>query len=228
MKKILMTLAVLILTGAAANAQAYRNSRYYNQRTGHLDYSLRKNMYERGENYYGLRIGPSFSTVNSDDPCLDGGDSQTGLNIGAVAGIALSDKAPLFLETGLYYTEKGGKKKIENGKKMTYDLNYLEVPITVKYAYPIDENFSIQPFAGGYLACGVGGKIKNYGLREAESSFSSDCFKRFDGGLRVGCGAAYDMFYFDITYDIGLANICHDEFDTSRNGCLTLNFGVNF
>ena len=206
MKKILMTLAVLILTGAAANAQAYRNSRYYNQRTGHLDYSLRKNMYERGENYYGLRIGPSFSTVNSDDPCLDGGDSQTGLDIGAVAGIALSDKAPLFLETGLYYTEKGGKKKIENGKKMTYDLNYLEVPITVKYAYPIDENFSIQPFAGGYLACGVGGKIKNYGLREAESSFSSDCFKRFDGGLRVGCGAAYDMFYFDITYDIGRRN----------------------
>ena len=98
----------------------------------------------------------------------------------------------------------------------------------MKYAYPIDENFSIQPFAGGYIACGVGGKIKNYGLREAESSFSSDCFKRFDGGLRVGCGAAYDMFYFDITYDIGLANICHDEFDTSHNGCLTLNFGVNF
>lgn len=225
-----IALAALMLTGSAAQAQAYRNSRYYNERTGHLDYSTRRggNMYASGENYYGLRIGPSFSTVNSDDETLDGGDSQTGLNIGAVAGIALSDRTPLFLETGLYYTEKGGKKKLQNGKKMTYDLNYLEVPITVKYAYAIDDHFSVQPFAGGYLACGVGGKIKNYGLRESESSFSSDRFKRFDGGLRVGCGAAYDMFYFDLTYDIGLANIYHDEFDTSHNGCLTLNFGVNF
>ena len=44
----------------------------------------------------------------------------------------------------------------------------------------------------------------------------------------MGCGVAYDMFYADLTYDVGLANICHDEFDTSHNGCLTLNFGVNF
>ena len=136
--------------------------------------------------------------------------------------------SPQISETGLYYTEKGGKKKLDDGKKMTYDLNYLEVPLTVKYAYPIDDHFSIQPFAGGYLACGVGGKIKNYREREADPSFSSDRFKRFDGGLRLGCGVAYDMFYADLTYDVGLANICHDEFDTSHNGCLTLNFGVNF
>lgn len=166
--------------------------------------------------------------MSSDDKTLDGGNAQTGLNVGAVVGIALSDRAPVFFETGLYYTEKGGKKKLDDGKKMTYDLNYLEVPLTVKYAYPIDDHFSIQPFAGGYLACGVGGKIKNYREREADPSFSSDRFKRFDGGLRLGCGVAYDMFYADLTYDVGLANICHDEFDTSHNGCLTLNFGVNF
>lgn len=226
---IFMALAAMLLS-APAQAQAYKNSRYYNQRTGHLDYSSYKsvNMFSKGENYFGLRIGPSFSTVSSDDKTLDGGNAQTGLNIGAVAGIALSERMPLFLETGIYYTEKGGKKKLADGKKMTYDLNYLEVPITVKYAYAIDDHFSVQPFAGGYLSCGVGGKIKNYRDREADDSFSSDRFKRFDGGLRVGIGAAYDLFYADLTYDIGLANICHDEFDTSHNGCLTLNFGVNF
>ena len=42
------------------------------------------------------------------------------------------------------------------------------------------------------------------------------------------CGIGYDMFYADLTYDIGLANICHDSFDKSRNGALQLNFGVNF
>lgn len=231
MKKFFMlALATLMLSVTAVQAQAYRNSRYYNERTGHLDYSQRRNdsFFGRGANYYGLRIGPSFSTVNSDDPVLDGGSSQAGLNIGAVVGLSLSAQAPLYLETGLFYNEKGGKKKVADGKKMTYDLNYLELPIVVKYAIDVDDYFTVQPFVGGYLACGVGGKIRNYSDRVAESSFSKKYFQRFDGGLRVGCGVGYDMFYADISYDLGLANICHDEFDRSHNGCLTLNFGVNF
>lgn len=231
MKKILlMAIAALMLYIAPANAQAYKSSRYYNDRTGHLDYSQNHNdsFFGQRANYYGLRIGPSFSTVNSDDPNLDGGNSQTGLNIGAVVGFALIDQEPLYIETGLFYTEKGGKKMLKDGKKMTYDLNYLELPAVVKYAIEIDDDFSVQPFAGCYLACGTSGKIRNYEERKAESSFSKQYFQRFDGGLRFGCGVGYDMFYADLTYDVGLSNICHDEFDKSHNGCLTLNFGVNF
>lgn len=229
MKKIIVMALAAVCT-LSASAQSYRESRYYNNRTDRLDYGSRRYLgggTRLGDTYYGLRIGPSFSTVNSDDSRLDGGDSQVGLNVGAVVGLPLSDRLPLYFETGLYYTEKGGKKDL-GSKKMTYDLNYLEVPLTVKYIYNVDPHFSIQPLFGGYLACGVGGKIKNFEDRAAQNSFSEDNFKRFDGGLRLGCGVAYDLFYADITYDIGLANICHDTFDTSHNGCLTLNFGVNF
>ena len=232
MKKFfIMAAAAFTLSATAAQAQAYRNSRYYNERTGHLDYSQHRrndSFFGRGGNYYGLRIGPSFSTVNSDDKTLDGGNSQTGLNIGAVIGVSLTDQAPLYLETGLFYNEKGGKKTLDNGKKMTYDLNYLEVPLTVKYAVDVDGKFSVQPFFGGYFARGVGGKISKYGDRVAESSFSKQYFQRFDAGLKFGCGLGYDMFYADLGYELGLTNICHDEFDKSHNGCLMLTFGVNF
>ena len=138
-KYLIMTLAALTLS-ATAGAQAYKNSRYYNERTGHLDYSQRHNdsFFGQSANYYGLRIGPSFSTVNSDDDNLDGGKSQTGLNVGAVVGFSLSPQAPLYLETGLFYNEKGGKKNLSNGKKMTYDLNYLEMPVVVKYAIEME------------------------------------------------------------------------------------------
>ena len=75
-------------------------------------------------------------------------------------------------------------------------------------------------------------KVKDYGTskddRAVYSSFSGDFFKRFDGGLRFGCGAGYDIFYLELAFDLGLSNICHDMFDTSRNRSLTLNFGVNF
>ena len=229
MKKIFLIAMAIITLTLSAQAQAYRDSRYYNNSSGRLEYTYHHHdgVIGTGDVYYGLRLGPAFSTVNSDDKALDGGDSQTGLNLGAVIGFGLSDTTPLFLETGLFYVEKGGKNVFE-GKKMTYDLNYLQVPIVAKYVIDIDGDFSVQPFFGGYLACGVGGKIKNYGDRQSESSFSHKYFQRFDGGLRIGCGAAYDMFYVDLGYDIGLSNITHDEFDASHNRCWTLSLGVNF
>lgn len=212
-----MTLALVAIATLTATAQTYSGSSFYD----------RENPMGTGSMYYGFRIGPTFSTVNSDDANLDGGNSQTGLTLGAVMGFQLSDDIPLFLETGLSYTEKGGKKTL-TGKKMTYDLNYLEIPILVKYIYDIDGHFSVQPLFGGYLSYGISGKIKNFGERHAQDSFSDTTFKRFDGGLRIGCGVSYDLFYADLSYDIGLSNICHDTFDTSHNGCLYLNFGVNF
>ena len=51
--------------------------------------------------YYGLRLGAAFSTVNSDDPYLDGGSTKTGLNVGAVAGFQLGYRSPVYFETGL-------------------------------------------------------------------------------------------------------------------------------
>ena len=212
-----MTLALVAIATLTATAQTYSGSSFYD----------RENPMGTGSMYYGFRRGPTFSTVNSDDANLDGGNSQTGLTLGAVMGFQLSDDIPLFLETGLSYTEKGGKKTL-TGKKMTYDLNYLEIPILVKYIYDIDGHFSVQPLFGGYLSYGISGKIKNFGERHAQDSFSDTTFKRFDGGLRIGCGVGYDLFYADLSYDIGLSNICHDTFDTSHNGCLYLNFGVNF
>lgn len=177
--------------------------------------------------YYGLRVGLGLTSINSDDDNLDGSDIQTGLNLGALVGFQLSPKAPVYFESGLYYTEKGGKGKIK-GTKFTYDLNYLQVPLILKYKYEVDSEFSIQPFAGGYLAYGISGRYKDYKARITHSSFSDDAFRRFDGGLRFGIGFEYNTIYCELGYDLGLANICHDDFDKSTNNAFAINLGVNF
>ena len=177
--------------------------------------------------YYGLRLGLALASVNSDDDKLDGGSMQSGLHLGAVIGFQLSSSAPVYLESGLAYTEKGGKGTLEH-KKFTYSLNYLEMPIVVKYRYEMSDEMSIQPFAGGYLAVGISGKMKDYGDRTVESSFTDERFKRFDGGLKIGCGFEYQVIYGELAYDFGLANICHSDFESSHTGCLYLNIGVNF
>lgn len=226
MKKFLIVAIALLTSVLTMEAYGYQGNNY----RGGRDFSMYANRYDRfGREgvYMGLRLGPSFTTVDSDDKALDGGSTQTGLNFGVFTGMQLSPKAPVFLEGGLMYVEKGGKNLYE-GKKITYSLRYLELPIVVKYGIQINEHFSVQPLAGGYFALGIGGKSKNFADRDAVHSFSKHMFKHFDGGLRFGCGVTYDLFYADLTYDLGLANICHDEFDTSHNRSLSLSLGVNF
>ena len=219
LRKVMMALMSLMIT-VPALAQ-YGRSSYYGRGP------VRSYHAPTTDIYYGLRIGLNVSTVNSDDKYLDGGTATTGLNVGGMVGFQLAPGSPVYLETGLSYMEKGGKGKVDN-KKFTYGLHYLELPLVVKYMIDIDRYFSVQPFFGGSAAVGVGGKIKDFGVRHAYSSFDDEGFQRMDAGLRLGCGVQYDHLYAELGYDLGLANVSHDYFDTSHTGCFFATIGVNF
>ena len=100
MKRIIIAIACIAL--AMPTFAQYR--RGY-ERPMQRSYS-RQSSYNRyrGDVYWGLRLGLGVSTVNSDDTHLDGGSSQTGLNVGVAVGFQLAPQAPVYLETGLYYT----------------------------------------------------------------------------------------------------------------------------
>jgi hypothetical protein len=227
----LIATLLFLLAAGSASAQSRRHGGYIPPapRQGH-GVSTRRGYHFGPNTYYGFRFGLSASHISSDAPELDGSSSKTGLNVGAVVGIQLAPQTPLFFETGLGYSEKGGKGNF-NGEKFSIGLNYLEVPLLLKYSAYVAPATAVEPFVGGYLSCGVGGKVKDYGSREAFSSFDDRYganFKRFDGGLRVGCGLAYEMLYAEIGYDFGLTNIGDNAFDDTHNGALFLNVGINF
>ena len=159
-------------------------------------------------------------------------------SFGGVYGLQLANSTPLWLEAGLLYSEKGGKNnespyeeligdtKKERFQKKTTRLIYLQAPVVIKYAFDVADDFYVQPFLGGYLALGIGGKTKLY---TEEYSFDSfDNFSRFDGGIRVGCGAEYQMIYAEIGFDFGITDISDKEFKSARNQNLFFNIGVNF
>ena len=219
-KTLLLSLLCMILAMPAMAQPGYRYGRGYNPRIQTV--GRHGNEYIAWHSYYvGLRVGLNASHVSSESPLLDGSSMKSGLNIGIAAGTQLTYRAPLFIESGLYYSQKGGKSDSGNGK-------FLEVPLLIKYKHFVGNQTSIQPYAGGYLAVATDGQIKNYGTRTAFSSFEDGYFNRFDGGLKIGCGVGYNMLYLDASYDIGLANIGQDNFDDTHNGCFTINLGVNF
>lgn len=212
MKKLLtFILVALMATPSQAQYETSRQRSRYN--------------HSNTERYYGLRLGLNSAVLNSDQVDMDM-NARAGLSFGAVYGLQLANSTPLWLEAGLFYSEKGGKTVIMDEKR-TCRLTYLELPVVVKYSFDVADDLYIQPLLGGYLALGVGGKTKDYATRTSESSFNN--VNRPDAGLRVGCGIEYMMVYAEIGFDFGLANINKsNDFDSVRNQNLFINIGVNF
>ena len=170
--------------------------------------------------YYGARMGLALGTLTGD---ADQSGMTAGLTLAGVIGLRLSQTAPVFLESGLYYTQRGGK----DGDN-TVALNCLEIPILLKYGIKAIEDIAVLPFIGPYFAYGVGGQMETKigGVKEKTSTY--DFLNRNDMGIKLGCGMEYNMLYLELAYQFGLHNIADNDNLTIHANQLSINFGVNF
>ena len=175
--------------------------------------------------YYGIRLGMNMATLTGDAPDLG---TKIGLNFGGTVGLRLSDTTPVFLESGLYYTGSGASKD-----KTTISLNYLEIPILIKYGVQVTDDIALLPFVGPTFRYGLfGGKWKTSGAGKTDS-FGDGKFKRADMGIKLGCGAEYNKLYLELGYQFGITNIAdwallNGDDASAHNGALFINLGVNF
>lgn len=203
MKKILMTLVAVMLSATS----------FAQMSSGGFQLSS-------GSTYYGLRLGFTSAYIGGD---VDS-KSRGGFNIGAVLGIKCSPSTPLFLESGLYYTEKGGKWDVGNSR-----LDYIEIPLLMKYGIKATDELSVLPYIGPTFSFGVAGKTKFPGGGETDS-FKEGMFNRFDVGIKLGCGVEYQMVYAELGYHWGITNISDlgAPFDDAFNRAFYMNIGINF
>ena len=199
MKKILMTLCALMIS-AASFAQMSSGGFQLDSRS----------------TYYGVRLGFNSAYLGGDYDL----DSRMGLSLGAVLGIKCSPSIPLFLESGLYYAGKGGKKG-----PMKVRADYLEIPVLMKYGIKATNDLSVLPYIGPTFNFGISGKTK---LAEGEhDTFGDNRLKRFDVGIKLGCGVEYQMVYAELGYHWGITNVSDNEAD-AFNRAFFMNIGINF
>ena len=111
--------------------------------------------------YYGVRFGLAFGSISGDTEVQDGTNImdysglKTGFTIGGVLGLRLSQTAPAFLETGFYFTQRGGKDG-----SLKAELNCLEIPVLIKYGFKATEDIIVLPFIGPYFAYGIAGETE--------------------------------------------------------------------
>lgn len=190
-----------------------------------------------GDNlYYGFRIGFTSAKLAGDSP-ID--NVRMGFGIGGVIGVRLSENAPVFLESGLSYAERGSKR----GKQRVGYQN-LDIPLLIKYGFAVGDKFSILPLFGPVFSYAISGETKqldvnNNKTNDMETVGTFDEKKANTGGLRrpnlglkLGCGIEYSNIYAEAGYQFGLTNICKqgkwnpDGSIHSHN--LFVNVGVNF
>ena len=193
------------------------------------------------DQYLGIRLGYNSSTLSLSG--CNGVDASgiNGMNIGLVYGVNLTEQAPVYLETGLLYSGKGSNLR-RGEDRYSVRMHNLELPLVIKYKIDTQaDELSIQPFGGAFMAMGVGGRFKSYSDRMSYATFHSGSFQNFDIGFRLGCGLQYNVFYAELSYDIGMADMAssdasnlakhlnYDDFDDNiRTGNLSLTVGVNF
>ena len=148
------------INGNTTQAEGISASRWYN--------------YDRSS-YFGIRVGlnvPRFYCRGFNP----GPETRplSLINAGIVYGNRVGRTIPLYFETGLLYSEKGAKlEATKDIERKTYNLKYLELPIVFKYKADVGfDDLTIQPYFGGFIACGVGGNVKLYEQRIKENPFS--------------------------------------------------------
>jgi len=207
MKKLFVTMCALMLS---VTAFAQMQSGGF-----HLD---------RRSTYFGIRLGFNTSTIGGD---VDS-NSRTGLNLGFVAGLKCSPSIPLFLESGLYYESKGGKKVsipiVGLPDLWKVGMDYLEIPVLMKYGIDCGNDLAVLPFVGPTFAVGIAGKVQPGKL----DTFHSGRANRFDMGIKLGCGVEWNMIYAELGYHFGLANVSDIEDVDAHNGSFFMNLGINF
>ncbi len=181
---------------------------------------------------FGVRAGLNVNSLSGSG--ANGMKSRVGYHVGAVMDWNVAKN--LYVQPGLYFTTRGAKSSYKDyGFEETYkyNMNYLQIPITVAYRFPVSEKVKIDVNVGPYIALGLGGKMKysesdNWGGEDDWSAYgyeyddydagnetkmfgSKGLCKRFDAGLRFGAGVHFKRFYLGFSYDLGLTNIARES-----------------
>lgn len=123
-------------------------------------------------------------------------------------------------------------------RERSFRRDYLQLPVLARFNWKIGNQVKMHVAAGPYLACGIGGKIKDKFVQISEKGIwkpddSSNPFKdssltRFDWGVALNAGVEVNRLTFDVAYDMGLAKEFGNYIDDISIKYHTVSFTVGY
>ena len=171
----------------------------------------------------GAKVGLNLANITGD---FDGDDldAKTGFNLGVFAEISLSDK--LIFQPELLFSTQGAKLE-ETNYNYSLKLNYLNIPLMIKYA--VTDKFALElgPQVGFLLSANEEETFN--GETASDEEDVKDYFKSIDFGLNFG--ASFDVsekIIIGARYNLGLSNISDIEDINVKNSLFSLSVGYRF
>ncbi len=147
----------------------------------------------------GVKGGVNISGVSGDNIGDFVDNNLTGFHIGPTVEWLLDGS--FGLEGSVLYSEKGIKFKDDKSHR----TGYIEVPVSLKYRFPVEG--TVRPYltAGPYISFKVSGDDKfNVIKDDIQGQWKS---KSFGGGLKFGAGVElFKILQVGASYDLGLTD----------------------
>lgn len=192
---------------------------------------------------WGVKVGPNFASLTGSYVQLSGPGaafyeaeigSRTGLALGGFAIVPL--RPPFFVQPEILYVQKGSRIEITGlaSGTGTNRAGYLEVPILLRFAIPIDQStrgVQVQPYVVGGPTAGL--KLHAGSEANGEATVERDfgaVTRAFDFGLTAGAGVDYDVAagtaVAEVRVALGVADVISlpNEAGRTRGIMVTLGF----
>lgn len=204
----------------------------------------------------GLKLSPSITSLRTDAPSaskFENGDTKLSLGGGLLVDYFFGENYAF--STGLFltgrggtftYSDRGGVSGQSFTAKQKFNVQYLELPATVKlFTNEVSPGTRVYFQVGGALAVPVGTRINGekryvdqYNSKETKAS---DHIKFIDANVLAGAGVEYQLgantkLFGGLSYHRGLVNI-NSYFGDERNDIkdvviknseVALDFGIKF
>lgn len=169
---------------------------------------------------FGAKGGVNFATLTGDDVDVD---MRTSFHLGLVAEIPFATN--FYFGPEVLYSSQGAKVN-EDGFDGSFKLDYVQIPLMLKYY--VGPGFSLE--AGPQIGFLASSEVETEGV----SVNMDDYFSSFDFGANLGLGYKFaNSMFLQGRYNLGLSNIWDsEEFDSGdselKNSVIQLSIGYMF
>ena len=181
------------------------------------------------------KVGVTASTVGRSQAYKDASkqsntDNPFSIGFSAGAGFELSVGDIFSIQPEILYTQKGYKLKDQDGS-LQFKLNYVEIPVLLKFSFGEEDELRFFGYAGPYVGYALNGSY-NFQIASAsrkgklkfaeepanytgtDAYVSKDEANRLDIGAYVGAGVGYPLGSGELTlegrYGYGFTNFEKD------------------
>jgi hypothetical protein len=170
----------------------------------------------------GIRLGYGMASLSGED--VSGVSPRSGVSGGLFVRTDFNRNFGIQGELNIMLKGAANDFTVAFNDYETIELNYIQVPILLRAALPVSDDFVPALYAGPSVSVSVGNTFT--AAEGADNNLFTEDVHHFQYEATVGAGVQYKRLLLDARYDIGLVNAF--VFSDAKNRFFSVSLGYLF